>query len=182
MKDAMSEFDAYTMGFSTRSWEETLEVLHAFSIHRLIDIRTLPGSKRTPQFNLEHLQSALPRAGIEYIHMKELGGLRKPGKESINRAWRNDGFRGYADYMQTAEFAAAIERLIALAGGKKSVYVCTEAVFWRCHRQLVSDALLVRGLNVAHVFNARKAEPHKLTGFAHVDGLKITYPATPLLG
>jgi uncharacterized protein (DUF488 family) len=169
-------FDAYTMGFSTRTWEETLEILSAHSIRRLIDIRTLPGSKRTPQFNLEHLRTALPRAGIEYIHMKSLGGLRKPKAVTVNAAWRNDSFRGYADYMQTPEFNEALNTLQALVAEKTSVYACTEAVFWRCHRQLVSDALLVRGLKIGHIFNATKVEAHKLTDFAKVDGSKITYP------
>jgi len=169
-------FDAYTMGFSTRTWDETLEILSAHSIQRLIDIRTLPGSKRTPQFNLEHLRTELPRAGIEYIHMKSLGGLRKPKPVTVNSAWRNNSFRGYADYMQTPEFVEALSTLQELVDEKTSVYCCTEAVFWRCHRQLVSDALLVRGLKIGHIFNATKVEPHKLTNFAKVDGVKITYP------
>src|SRR5262245_57571376 len=139
-------FDVYTMGFSTRTWDETVEILNGFSILRLIDIRTLPGSKRTPQFNLEHLKVALPKAGIEYIHLKSLGGLRKARRDSTtNKAWRNETFRGYADYMQTQEFEDALTTLEDLISEKTSVYVCTEAVFWRCHRQLVSDALLVRG-------------------------------------
>jgi uncharacterized protein (DUF488 family) len=172
----MGAFDVYTMGFSTRSWEETMEILKSFSIARLVDIRTLPGSKRTPQFNREHLEFALPAAGVEYVHMKELGGLRKPRKDSINTAWRNDGFRAYADYMQTSDFGSALERLQELMQSKTTVYVCTEAVFWRCHRQLVSDALIVRGYKIGHIFNATKVEPHKLTEFANVTASKITYP------
>src|SRR5215831_7199515 len=148
----MAGYDAYSMGFSTRTWDETVLVLRAYSIQQLIDIRTLPGSKRTPQFNLEHLQVALPEAGIEYIHMKELGGLRKPRKDSINGGWRNDSFRGYADYMQTPQFHAAVDRLEQLIRRCTSVYVCTEAVFWRCHRQLVSDALVARGYRIGHIF------------------------------
>ena len=173
----MAELDAYTMGFSTRTWDETIDLLHNYAIERLVDIRTLPGSKRTPQFNLEHLRTALPAAGIEYIHMKELGGLRKPRKDSINTEWRNEGFRGYADYMQTANFEAALDRLMNLIQDKTTVYVCTEAVFWRCHRQLVSDALLVRGLRIGHIFSSTKVEPHKLTEFACVAGTTITYPS-----
>ena len=169
-------FDAYTMGFSTRTWDETLQILGAQSIQRVIDIRTLPGSKRTPQFNLEHLRTELPRAGIEYIHLKSLGGLRKPKPVTVNSAWRNDSFRGYADYMQTSEFIEALNALQQLVAEKTSVYCCTEAVFWRCHRQLVSDALLIRGLKIGHIFSATKVEPHKLTDFAKVDGVKITYP------
>src|SRR2546428_5199138 len=107
----MAMFDAYSLGFSIRTWEETIEILHAHGIECLVDIRTLPGSKRTPQFNLEHLRAALPKAGIEYIHMKELGGLRKPTKDSINTGWRNDGLRGYPDHIQTPAFDTALERL-----------------------------------------------------------------------
>src|SRR5438477_10277381 len=108
------KFDAYTMGFSNRSWDETVEILNAFQIERLIDIRTLPGSKHTPQFNLEDLQLKLPKVGVEYIHLKSLGGLRKPHKGStLNAAWQNSGFRGYADYMQTSEFEHALNQLIS---------------------------------------------------------------------
>ena len=172
------KFDAYTMGFSNRSWDETIEIVRAFAIQRLVDIRTLPGSKHTPQFNQEHLREALPKAGIEYIHMKSLGGLRKPSKASTtNAAWRNDAFRGYADYMQTPEFEAALTELVRLLTEATTVYACTEAVFWRCHRQLVSDALAVRGYSIGHIFNASKAEQHKLTNFAKANGTRITYPA-----
>src|SRR5215813_6052871 len=123
----MIRFEAYTMGFSNRTWDETLEILKSFRIERLADIRTLPGSKHTPQFNLEHLQQELPEAGVEYIHMKSLGGLRKPRKDSmVNSAWQNSGFRGYADYMQTPEFESALNQLIALLKEKNTVYCCTE--------------------------------------------------------
>src|SRR5262249_881856 len=149
-----------------RTWEETLTILNAFGIQRLVDIRTLPGSKHTPQFNLEHMREALPEAGIEYVHLKSLGGLRKPAKDSmLNASWKNSGFRGYADYMQTDDFEAALRILIALSKEKTTVYCCTEAVFWRCHRQLVSDALLVRGFHIGHIFSASKVEEHKLTKF-----------------
>ena len=171
------KFDAYTMGFSNRTWEQTEEMLQAFEIERLVDIRTLPGSRHTPQFNLENMRQALPKTGVEYVHMKELGGLRKPVKDStINSAWTNSGFRGYADYMQTAQFEAGLTRLIELLTGKTTVYCCTEAVFWRCHRQLVSDALLVRGYRIGHIFNPSKVEEHKLTKFVKVDGSRLTYP------
>jgi len=174
----MIRFDAYTMGFSNRTWEETLEILKVFRIERLIDIRTLPGSKHTPQFNLEHLQQELTKAGIEYIHMKNLGGLRKPLKDStVNSGWQNSGFRGYADYMQTPEFGSALDELIRLFKEETTVYCCTEAVFWRCHRQLVSDALMVRGYHIAHIFSATKAEEHKLTKFLKAEGTRVTYPS-----
>ena len=172
------KFDAFTMGFSNRTWDETIEILQAFQIQRLVDIRTLPGSKHTPQFNLEHMKQALPDAGIEYIHMKSLGGLRKPVKGSmLNAAWKNDTFRGYADYMQTQEFEAALRVLILLTIEKTTVYCCTEAVFWRCHRQLVSDALTVRGYSIGHIFNASKVEQHKLTNFVKAEGTRLTYPS-----
>jgi uncharacterized protein (DUF488 family) len=172
----MEQFDVYTLGFSTREWDETVEILRSYSIERLIDIRTLPGSKRTPQFNLEHMKVAFPKAGIDYVHMKELGGLRKPRKDSINLGWRNDSFRGYADYMQTPEFDSAVLRLEQFIRGKTSVFACTEAVFWRCHRQLVADVLVSRGLRVGHIFSATKVEPHKITNFARVANGRVTYP------
>ena len=170
--------DAYTMGFSNRTWDETVQILEAFQIQRLVDIRTLPGSKHTPQFNLEYLQKELRHVGIEYIHMKSLGGLRKPNKEAtLNAAWQNSGFRGYADYMQTPEFESALNELIRLLSEKTTVYCCTEAVFWRCHRQLVSDALLVRGYRIGHIFSSSKIEEHRLTKFLKVGGSRLTYPA-----
>ena len=170
-------FDVYTLGFSNRSWEATLEILQAFGIKRLADIRTLPGSRHTPQFNLQHLKEALPKVGIEYFHLKDLGGFRKPAKDSnANAGWKNSGFRGYADYMQTDRFNEALGLLVELLDGKPTVYCCTEAVFWRCHRQLVSDALVVRGYNVGHIFSLNKVENHKITDTARVEGTSITYP------
>jgi uncharacterized protein (DUF488 family) len=169
---------AFTLGFSNRSWEDTIKILQAFRIERVVDVRTLPGSRRTPQFNLDHLEAALPQAGIDYIHMKSLGGLRKPARSStLNMGWKNDGFRGYADYMQTVEFQTALAELARHIDEKTSVFCCTEAVFWRCHRQLIADALLVRNFPVGHIFNASKADAHRLTPFARVDGTAVTYPA-----
>ena len=170
--------EVYTLGFSNRTWEKTLEILAAFSIERLIDVRTLPGSRHTPQFNQDQLEGALPRAGIEYIHMRSLGGLRKAGRGAgaATAGWRNAGFRGYAEYMQTPAFEAALEELIRLFSEKRSVYCCTEAVFWRCHRALLSDALTARGYSVGHIFDARKVEPHRTTSFARIDGSRVTYP------
>ena len=172
------EFDAFTMGFSNRTWEQTVEILQRQQIERLVDIRTLPGSKRTPQFNLENLQERLPESGIEYIHMKSLGGLRKPMKSStVNAGWRNDGFRGYADYMQSPAFEESLEVLMRLMKERRTVYACTEAVFWRCHRQLVADALQIRGYQIGHIMGPGKVQAHELTPFAKVDGSRITYPA-----
>lgn len=169
--------DAYTFGFSNRPWALTLKILHAYNIERLIDIRTLPGSRHAPQYNQEQLIVALPEAGIEYIHMKSLGGLRKPNKDlTVNAGWRNDSFRAYADYMQTPEFETALEQAIDLLKEKRSVFVCTEAVPWRCHRSLVADALLIRGFEIGDIFDATKCQPHRMTPHARVDGLAITYP------
>ena len=172
------KFDVYSMGFSNRTWDETVEILTTYEIKRVVDIRTLPGSKHTPQFNLEHLQQSLPTVGIDYVHLKSLGGLRKPRKEcTLNAAWRNEGFRGFADYMQAPEFETALDELISLLKENTTLYCCTEAVFWRCHRQLVSDALVARGYNVGHIFSASKVENHTLTKFVKAEGTRLTYPS-----
>jgi uncharacterized protein (DUF488 family) len=174
----MREVDVHTLGFSNRTWEDTVEILRAYRVERVIDIRTVPRSRHTPQFNKVHLAEALPTAQVEYVHLKKLGGFRtpKPG-DPTNAGWKNDGFRGYADYMQTSEFESALEELIRLFSEKRSLYACTEAVFWRCHRGLVSDALLLRGYRVCHIFSAVKCETHRMNRFARVDGRRITYPA-----
>ncbi len=145
----------------------------------------MPRSRYNPQFNREALAEALAASGIAYEHMPGLGGLRHPRKDSINTAWRNDSFRGYADYMQTGEFARNLDRLCALeaswhmrtAGKTRVAIMCAEAVPWRCHRSLIADALSARGVPVAHIMNVSKAEPHKLTSFARVTGAAVTYPA-----
>jgi uncharacterized protein (DUF488 family) len=170
--------EVYTLGFSNRTWEKTLEILASFAIERLIDVRTLPGSRHTPQFNQDQLESALPRAGVEYFHMRSLGGLRKAGRgaAAATAGWRNAGFRGYAEYMQTPAFEAALDELVRLFSEQRSVYCCTEAVFWRCHRALLSDALAARGFSVGHIFDARKVEPHRITSFARINGSRVTYP------
>lgn len=177
--DERTDFDVCTLGFSNRTWEATVEILRAHSIERVIDIRTVPRSRRTPQFNQAELSVKLLEAQIEYVHLKALGGFRKPcADDSRNAGWRNESFRGFADYMQTPEFDEALGELIRLFSEKRSVYACTEAVFWRCHRSLVADALFVRGFRVGHIISAKKCEPHRLTAFASVDGVRITYPAT----
>jgi uncharacterized protein (DUF488 family) len=173
----MQPYDVYSLGFSNRSWDATLDILHAFGIRCVVDIRTLPGSRHTPQFNKSVLETALPRENLEYIHLKPLGGLRKPKRnDATNEGWKNAGFRGYADYMQTEEFSRALDDLIRITSDKPCVYACTEAVFWRCHRALVSDALTVRGYTVGHIFSSTKCELHSLTRFARVEGSRITYP------
>jgi uncharacterized protein (DUF488 family) len=172
------DVEVLTLGFSNRPWEATAEILDAYRIARLVDIRTLPGSRHAPQFNQENLARALPDLGLDYIHLKSLGGLRKPRPgDTRNSGWDNPSFRAYADYMQSPEFSAALDDLIRLFLERKTVYACTEAVFWRCHRALVSDALLIRGFRVGHIFGAGHWKPHRLTAFARVNGLQITYPA-----
>ena len=140
-------------------------------------MRTVPKSRHVPQFNSEALADALRKTGIEYVRMKSLGGLRHAKKDSVNTGWRNASFRGYADYMTTEEFAQGIDRLIDLAKKKRTVIMCAEAVPWRCHRSLIGDALVVRGIIAQDIMSATSMRPHKLTEFAKVDGRQITYPA-----
>ncbi|HZW57431.1 MAG TPA: DUF488 domain-containing protein [Nitrososphaerales archaeon] len=170
----------YTIGHSTRTLEELIGLLKMNSIEMLVDIRTIPRSKTNPQFNLESLPNELRKRGIGYVHMKGLGGLRRPRSDSKNTAWRNLSFRGYADYMQTEEFAknlAELEQMIE--DGKNHLRIalmCAEAVPWRCHRFLVSDALLVRGYEVLHIIAKGSPKQHTLSKMAKVVEGKITYP------
>jgi uncharacterized protein (DUF488 family) len=170
-----------TIGHSTRTLEAFSELLEAHRVELLIDVRTIPRSRRNPQFNRETLPTALEQAGIGYRHMKELGGLRHPHRDSPNTAWRNAGFRGYADYMLEPDFGAALDRLTELATEKRTAVMCAEAVPWRCHRSMIADALLARGIAVEHILSAKRAEPHHLTEFARVEGERVTYPGEPLL-
>lgn len=166
----------YTIGHSTRDVAEFVDILKQYSIDLLVDVRTMPRSRRVPQFNSEELAKSLTGHGIDYLHLAELGGLRSTNKDSINTAWRNKSFRGYADYMQTDEFAAGIDKLINHAKSHTVAIMCAEAVPWRCHRSLVGDALLVRGVKVVDIFDKNKSKEETLTSFAKVDGLVITYP------
>lgn len=168
----------YTVGHSTRSFEELVGLLRAHGVRRLVDVRTVPRSRRHPHFSREALVESLPAAGIEYRWLSELGGLRRPRPDSPNTGWRNESFRGFADHMQTAGFAAAVDELLALAQGDDLAIMCSEAVPWRCHRSLVGDALLVRGAKVLDIMSAGKATPHRLTPFARVAGTEVTYPPT----
>jgi uncharacterized protein (DUF488 family) len=166
-----------TIGHSTRPIDEFVGMLRAHGVRRLVDVRTAPGSRRHPQFGSEALGKSLAASGIEYLHMKALGGLRKPAPASINAAWKNASFRGYADYMQTQEFEAAIKHLVVLAREKRTAIMCAEAVPWRCHRSLIADALVARGVAVEHIMSETRRNPHRLTPFARRTGLHITYPA-----
>ena len=164
-----------TIGHSTHPIEEFVEILKAHSIDELVDIRTVPRSRHNPQFNLDTLPESLAGAGIGYRHLPGLGGLRRPRPDSVNTGWRNASFRGYADYMQTPEFEASLEQLITAARERQVAIMCAEAVEFRCHRSLVADALVVRGIAVEHIQNAKRAKPHRLTPFAEVSGNRIVY-------
>ena len=166
----------FTIGHSTRPIAEFLEVLQAHGIRRLADVRTVPRSRHNPQFNREDLAHALHNRRLHYRHMPALGGLRHPRRDSGNTAWRNASFRGYADYMQTQEFAQALDLLIELGRAEPTAAMCAEAVPWRCHRSLIADALLVRGVEVLEVVSATRSTPLTLHPWAHVEGTIVTYP------
>jgi uncharacterized protein (DUF488 family) len=168
-------FVVFTIGHSTRPIEEFIGLLQSNGIRQLIDIRTIPKSRRNPQFSADSLATSLLAAGVGYTHLKALGGLRHPRNDSVNTGWRNASFRGYADYMQTLEFEAGLARAVALAKQEPTALMCAEAVPWRCHRSLVADALVVRGIEVLEIVNKSSPEAHKVTPFARVTGTQITY-------
>ena len=167
----------YTIGHSTRTLAEFIAILKQYGIELLVDVRTVPRSRHVPEYNVDTLPGALEKEGIGHLYMASLGGLRKTSKDSPNMGWRNKSFRGYADYMQTDEFNEGIDQLMRSARTKTVAIMCAEAVPWRCHRSLIGDALLVRGVEVIDIFDAKKAEPEKLTSFAQVSGTRILYPA-----
>ena len=181
MPDGMSrhwEADTiFTIGHSTHPIETFVEMLKAYGIETLVDIRTVPRSRHNPQFSQDALMPTMESAGLAYRYMKDLGGLRQARKDSPNMGWRNPSFRGYADYMQTPPFELAIVELVSLGKASRSAIMCAEAVPWRCHRSLVGDALLVRHIPVEDIMSAQKSSPHKLTKFARVTGTEILYPA-----
>jgi uncharacterized protein (DUF488 family) len=181
MRRNRNEVSICTIGHSTRPIADFIALLQAHGVKQIIDIRTIPKSRHNPQFNGDALAAALRGAGSRYVHLKELGGLRHARKDSVNLGWRNASFRGFADYMQTLEFAAAIDRAIDLAASHPSALMCAEAVPWRCHRSLVADALLIRGVEVLHITTSAAPKPHSLTSFARVHGADITYPGESLL-
>ena len=165
-----------TIGHSTRSIAEFVRLLTAHRVQGLIDVRTIPRSRHNPQFNRSDLSPALRRAGIHYRHMPGLGGLRHARRDSTNTGWRNKSFRGYADYMQTAPFRKSLDRCIERAKREQVVLMCAEAVPWRCHRSLIADALLARGIRASEITSGVRARPHVLTPFAQVRGTEVTYP------
>ena len=171
-----SELAVFTIGHSIRTLDEFIGLLRTHSVSLVVDVRTVPRSKHNPQFNKETLPASLKPEGIKYIHMPEIGGLRHPKRDSINLAWRNSGFRGYADYMQTQAFTDNLLKIIALARENCLALMCAEALPWRCHRSLISDALVVRHVKVEHIISATSCLNHELNEMAHVEGNQITYP------
>ena len=176
MESSADSLAVYALGHSTRTWDDFLALLAAHRIELLADVRTVPGSRAHPHFSKEHLARKLPRAGVRYAHLPGLGGLRKPREFSENAAWENLAFRGYADHMQTPEFEAAVEELLALAAGARTAIMCAEGNPFRCHRTLLADALTARGVRVLHIASRKSAAPHRMTSFARVDGHHVTYP------
>ena len=165
-----------TVGHSTRPLEELIAILAAFGATVLVDVRTVPRSRHNPQFNRDALPEPLAAHGIRYVHEPGLGGLRKPRADSINGAWRNASFRGYADYMQTQPFEEHLGRILDLAAAERPVIMCAESVPWRCHRSLIADALTARGASVVHLMGVGQEKPHTLTPFAKVAKGRVTYP------
>jgi uncharacterized protein (DUF488 family) len=167
----------WTIGHSTRSFDEFLRLLQANQISRLADIRTIPQSRRHPHFSRAALDAALRTHGLEYRHFPDLGGLRKPRADSSNSAWQNASFRGYADHMTTTPFVLAVDALLDFGAPARAAVMCAEAVWWRCHRMLLSDALVARGVDVQHILSEAKTQPHRMTPFAKVsEAGEISYP------
>ena len=182
----------YTIGHSTRALDQFIALLRAHDIGQIADVRTVPKSRRYPHFSREALERSLPAAGVAYRHFGELGGLRKPRKDSRNIGWRHEGFRGYADYMETEDFDRGVDALLAWAEKReparsedsalhdahrrRTAVMCAEGVWWRCHRQLIADALVARGIETCHIVSASPAKPHKITEFARIVGTRVSYP------
>lgn len=166
----------FTIGHSTRTIDEFIGILKNFEISEIVDIRTIPKSRHNPQFNTDNLKKSLENEEIKYQHMELLGGLRHATKNSINTAWKNASFRGFADYMQTPDFEKGISDLVNLSKTETVAIMCAEAVPWRCHRSLVGDALIARKIMVMDIMNVNTANPHELTSWAKVKGTNITYP------
>lgn len=175
MKDTTHNKTIWTIGHSTHTLEELIQMLHAFKIKTLVDIRSYPGSRRYPQFNKEALEISIPENNIRYIHLKELGGRRKVNPDSKNTAWRHPAFRGYADYMGTEEFKNGIKKLEGFATKYPTAYMCSEAVWWRCHRSMVSDYLKVKGWHVMHIMGISKEEEHPFTAPARIIEGELSY-------
>ncbi|HBP90329.1 MAG TPA: DNA repair protein [Nitrospiraceae bacterium] len=169
--------ELWTIGHSTRPIEEFVGLLQSHGIQLLVDVRTIPFSRRNPQFHQEILAQSLREAGFQYRHMPALGGRRKTRPDSVNVGWRNEGFRGYADYMQTQDFWNAVEDLVAIGQSLRVAIMCAEAVPWRCHRSLIADVLVIRGWTVHDIISASSLKIHTLTPFAKPDAGRLTYPS-----
>jgi len=166
----------FTIGHSTRSLDDFLALLRAHGVVQLADIRTVPKSRRHPHFARDALERSLPAAGVAYRHFPALGGLRRPRLDSRNSAWRHEGFRGYADHMETPEFDAAVDDLMGWGSNAPTAVMCAEAMWWQCHRRLLADALAARGVEVRHIMSAASAPPHEITEFARIEGERVSYP------
>jgi uncharacterized protein (DUF488 family) len=172
---SVGKLKLWTIGHSTRSIAQFIDALNSFEIEVLADVRSFPGSRRYPHFSKEHLQPSLADAGIEYQHFPELGGRRRTRPDSHNLAWRNESFRGYADYMETEEFRTGIARLLEVARARRTTIMCAEAVWWRCHRSLIADYLRSKDIEVAHIMSAAKSEPHRFTSPARIVEGELSY-------
>ena len=167
-----------TIGHSTRPLDEFIRLLQAHAVTCVVDVRTVPRSRHNPQFNKTSLPRALKKAGLRYVHLPGLGGLRRAKRDSLNLGWRNASFRGFADYMQTPEFKQSLDELIQFSTKERVALMCAEAVPWRCHRSLIADALLVHRIRTEHIMSLTRRQVHTLTPFARVRGIVITYPIT----
>jgi uncharacterized protein (DUF488 family) len=170
----------FTIGHSTHPIEEFIKILHAYRIELVVDVRTIPKSRFNPQFNETELRASLEEEKISYVRLEKLGGLRHTTKSSINTAWKNSSFRGFADYMQTEAFQTGLEQLIELAQSQQTAIMCAESVPWRCHRSLIGDALLVRSVQVEDIMGEKSSQSHRLTPWSKVKGSSITYPGNPV--
>jgi len=170
-----NKLEIWTIGHSTRSINQFIEALESFKIEILADVRSFPGSRRYPQFNRERLKGSLAEAAIGYEHLPELGGRRRARPDSDNLAWRNESFRGYADYMETAGFHEGLARLLNLAHERRTAIMCAEALWWRCHRGLISDYLKAKGVEVTHIMATGKSEPHPFTTAARIVEGELSY-------
>ena len=165
----------WTIGHSTRPLDEFVAMLHSFSIELVADVRSYPGSRRFPQFNKEELETSLSQNDIQYVHLKNLGGRRKVSPDSKNTGWRHAAFRGYADYVETSAFRDGIEELVKSALKKRTAYMCSEALWWRCHRSMISDYLKLQGWKVMHIMGIGKAEEHSYTSPARIVNGELNY-------
>jgi len=178
----MSQRTLFTVGHSTRAWAEFVALLKAWRIEELVDVRTVPRSRTFPWFSKERMKKLLLKSAIEYVHLPKLGGFRHSSKDSVNTGWQNSRFRAYADYMQTKEFEEGLKELNQRRKKQRVCVMCSEAVWWRCHRRMIADAEVARGVPVKHVMSRKVAKPHELTAFAAVEKRKgrtpvVTYPS-----